>query len=81
MRTQDSRQEKNSADVIHLGIDNEAIPTRSLGILLAKLIQTNQLGDEQSEGLKAGLNMVNKGPLPGVSSTWLVEIQIISKTF
>lgn len=74
LRTQGSRQEETSADVIHLDIDNEAIPTRSLGILLAKLIQTNQLGDEQSEGLKTGLNMVNKGLLPGTSNTCLIEI-------
>lgn len=81
LRTQGSRQEETSADVIHLDIDNEAIPTRSLGILLAKVIQTNQLGDEQSEGLKTGLNMVNKGLLPGTSNTCLIEIQMISKTF
>lgn len=80
MRTQGSRHEETSADVIHLDTNNETIPTRPLGILLAKLIQTNQLGKEQSEGLKAGLNMVNKGLLPGVSSSWLVEIQITCKT-
>ena len=81
LRTQGSRQEETSADVIHLDIDNEAIPTRSLGILLAKVIQTHQLGDEQSEGLKTGLNMINKGLLPGTSNTCLVEIQMMSKTF
>lgn len=69
LRTQGSRPEETSADVIHLDIDNEAIPTRSLGILLAKLIPTNQHGEEQSEKGKAGLNMVNKGNLPGVRST------------
>ena len=81
LRTQGSRQEETSADVIHLDIDNEAIPTRSLGILLAKVIQTHQLGDEQSEGLKTGLNMINKGLVPGTSNTCLVEIQMMSKTF
>lgn len=81
LRTQGSRQEETSADVIHLDINNEAFPTRSLGILLAKVNQTNQLGDEQSEGLKTGLNMVNKGLLPGTSNTCLVKTQIISKTF
>lgn len=81
LRTQGSKQEETSADVIHLDIDNEAIPTRSLGILLAKVIQTNQLGDEQSDGLKTGLNTVNKGLLPGTSNTCLIEIQMISKTF
>lgn len=55
MRIQGFRHEEASANVIHLDINNEAIPTRPLGILLAKVIQTNQLGKEQSEGLKAGL--------------------------
>ena len=81
MRIRGSRHEESSADVVtHLDINNEAIPTRPLGIILAKLIQTNELGKEQSVELKAGLNMVNKGSLPGVSSTWLVEIEITSKT-
>lgn len=55
LRIQGSRHEEASADVIYLDINNEAIPTRPLGILLAKVIQTNQLGKEQSEGLKTGL--------------------------
>lgn len=56
MRTPGSRHEGASADVIHLDINNEAIPTRLLDILLAKLIQTNELGKKQPEGLKAGLS-------------------------
>lgn len=69
LRTQGSRHEEASADVVtRLNINNEAIPTRPIGIILAKLIQTNELGKEQSVDLKAGLNMVNKGSLPGLSS-------------
>lgn len=65
MRTRGSRHEEASADVIHLDINNEAIPTRPLDTLLAKLIQTNELGKKQPEGLKAGLKCKQRTPARG----------------